>query len=127
MMTHIEVLEARRAYLAKRLEAPVHHTDVLFLDAWLAEKAALDWALGKLEPDVERVVHPIGTTGHYGPIRKGETVQALVDVEYVGIVKGEHGILTHFDDWAGEEYPYIADFEGGRSAAFERGDLRRVD
>ncbi len=104
---------------------------------------ALEWALGKLEADPEpveidiytgeivakygRAVKPIGRSGHYGPIRVGAVVQAKVDVSYVGIFAGEVGKLTHFDSWAGEEYPYIADFEGGRSAAFERNDLRRVD
>lgn len=75
----------------------------------------------------ERTFAPIGSQGHYGPIRVGQKVQALAPVGYADIMKGEIGLLTDFDGWAGEEYPYIATFDGGRSAAFERGDLRRID
>jgi hypothetical protein len=75
----------------------------------------------------ERTFAPIGTTGHLGPIRVGQKVQALAPVGYADIMKGEIGKLTDFDSWSGEEYPYIATFDGGRSAAFAREDIRRID
>jgi hypothetical protein len=143
MKKHIEALEKRREYLVRRLENDHPAYGTILDGTLLAEKEALDWALGKLEADPEpveidiytgeivarngRLVKPIGTSGHYGPIRVGETVQAKVDVKYAGINMGEIGKLTKFDSWVGEEYPYIATFEGGRSAAFPREELRRVD
>lgn len=150
MKKHIEALEARRDYLARKLsgDLPVQHKE--FLSVFREEKDALDWALsllnapetqlvlemdpdtgevlsGVVEPLKARTFAPIGNTGHYGPIREGATVQSLVNVKHADIMKGEVGKLTKFDTWVTEEYPYIARFDGGRTAAFAREDLRRVD
>lgn len=148
MKKHIEVLESRRDYLKNKVEN-IHVSQEVFLDVFKEELAALDWALetlagkaedevkvnpytgeidgGKGNPRTARTFAPIGSTGHYGPIRVGATVQALCDVKYADIMKGEIGKLTKFDTWDTEEYPYIARFDGGRTAAFAREDIRRVD
>lgn len=147
MKKHMEALEKRRAYLESRLsnDHPAYGT---ILDGeLLKEKEALDWALGKLEadPEIENICPWTGmilseavkeeeaekpkTTGHFGPVYKGDTVETKIDVRNGGlnpIAKGEVGTVIGFDRWLGEEYPYVVSFSGGHTAAFARDEIRKV-
>jgi hypothetical protein len=142
---HIKALEARRTYLTQKLSGELPVQSSVFLSVFREEKDALDWALGKLEADPETCpwtgeildeavkaeeTEKPGTTGHYGPVHEGDTVEAKIDVRTGGlnpIAKGETGKVIKFDRWIGEEYPYIVAFEGGRTSAYARNEIRKVD
>jgi hypothetical protein len=137
---HIKALEARRTYLTQKLSGELPVQSSVFLSVFREEKDALDWALGKLTADPETCpwtgeildeavkaeeTEKPGTTGHYGPVHEGDTVEAKIDAR--GIATGEIGKVTKFDRWIGEEYPYIVAFSLGRTAAYARNEIRKVN
>jgi hypothetical protein len=55
----------------------------------------------------------------------GDRVQTLI--ENNRIEAGAVGVVTSYDSWVTEEYPFVVTMEDGRSAAYTgRGELRAV-
>lgn len=56
----------------------------------------------------------------------GDLVETLVEVG--DVEAGETGVITSYDSWVTEEYPFVVTFDDGRSAAYTgRGELRKVE
>lgn len=56
----------------------------------------------------------------------GTRVAARQDASYAGVSMDDEGVITFWDSWSSEEYPYHVRFDSGARAAFARHELRLV-